>query len=176
MLKILIKLPPPLLIKPSIQLSIQSSLYPLTQLLLRVLTKLYSQHLPMPSLQLLTKPSPYDNDCLRELSRKLSDIIPENDESNRRDNRRKENRRNNPRDTLRDTPKNGRGKKPPRRSDQWNKTFKNECGIHKNHEWADYRMNPVNSGGNRQSNDQGRSRRQEHQHNRRRQPSNSPLS
>ena len=119
-----------------------------------------------------------DNDSLRELSRKLSDIIPENDESNRRDKRREGNRRVNPRDTPRDTPRNGRGNQPTRISVAYksNKTFKNECGIHKNHEWADYRMNPVNSGGNRQSNDQGRSRRQKHQHNRQIQLSNSPLS
>ena len=43
-----------------------------------------------------------ENDSLREISRKLSDIIPDNDE-NRRDQGKKGNRNNN-RDTPRDTP------------------------------------------------------------------------
>ena len=94
---------------------------------------------------------------------------PWNDEPNKRDKIREQNRRDNPRDTLRYNPRqNGRGKQPPRRSDQSNKAFKTECWIHKNHEWTDCRMNPANSGGNRQNNDRWRSRRQEHRHHRRR--------
>ena len=67
-----------------------------------------------------------ENDSLRKLSRKISDIIPENDE-NRRDKGKKWNRNNN-----RDTPRNGKGNQTQRGSS--NNTFKNECGIHKNHE------------------------------------------
>ena len=110
-----------------------------------------------------------ENDSLRKISRKLSDIIPENDESNRR-NKGKKGNRNNPRDTP--TPRNGRENQTQRDSSK--KTFKNECGIHKNHEWADCRMNPANFGDNKNGNERGRSRRQEHRHNRRRQTSNSP--
>ena len=104
-----------------------------------------------------------ENDSLRELSRKLSDIIPDNDDSNRREKGKKGNINNN-RDTPRDTPRNGRENQSQRGSS--NKTFKNECGIHKNHEWADCRMNPANSGSNKNGNERGRGKRQEHRHNR----------
>jgi len=117
------------------------------------------------------------NDSLRELTRKLSDIIPENDDSNsRRENKGKgRNQNNNPRDNPRDNPR-GNGRNNNRRSsDNSSKTFKNECGIHKGHEWADCRQNPNNSG-NRQNNDRGRSKRQEHRQNRQRQSSDSPSS
>ena len=108
-----------------------------------------------------------ENDSLS----KLSDIIPENDKSNRRDKGKKGNR-NNPIDTPRDTPRNGRGNQTQRGSS--NKIFKNKCSIHKNHKWTDCRINPVNSGGNKNSNDRERSRIQEHRHNRRIQTSNPP--
>ena len=71
-----------------------------------------------------------ENDSFSKLSRKLSDIIPENDKYNRRDKGRKGNR-NNPRDTPRDTPRNGRGNQTQRGSSK--KIFKNECSIHMNH-------------------------------------------
>ena len=120
-----------------------------------------------------------DIDSLRKLSRKLSDIIPENDDRNRRYNGRRGNdrvRRDTPTNTPIDHPSEyGRGKKPPIRSDQSNKPFKNECEIHKNHEWTDCKTDLANSN-NRQNNDRRRNRRQEYQHHRRRQPSKSPSS
>lgn len=106
---------------------------------------------------------------LRNLARKITDIIPENEEHvNRRDKRREHNGNDKSDDWDR--------KQTTRTSDSKN-TLKNKYGLHKGHELADYRHHPANSDERVNERERGwYGKRQEHRHNRRRNPSKSPSS